>query len=115
MPKDGKGRPDKEIFLFEIDYFWTDRNAIAKAVISPAMNRCANGSFTAVKKLKFYRPPEGKKWSVFFLEKRKFVVSEVHNEEEAEIRIKVKKIVDSIAPDAELIFSTIAAALPPVR
>lgn len=115
MPKDGKGRPDKEIFLFEIDYFWTDRNAIAKAVISPGNESMRELILTAVKKLKFYRPPEGKKWSVFFLEKRKFVVSEVHNEEEAEIRIKVKKIVDSIAPDAELIFSTIAAALPPVR
>lgn len=76
LPKDGEGRPDKEVFLFEIDYFWTDRNAIAKAVISPGNEAMRELILAAVKKLKFYRSPEGKKWSVFYLEKRKFVASE---------------------------------------
>jgi hypothetical protein len=56
--------------------------------------------------------PEGKKWSVFYSKKVKFVASEVSNEDESEIRSKVKKVVDAFAADATQIFSTMAKALP---
>ena len=42
----------------------------------------------------------------------KFVTSEVFNDEEAEIRAKIKKVVDGIEYDATKIFATIASALP---
>lgn len=35
LPKTGEAWPNKEAFLFEIDYFWSDQNAVGKAVISP--------------------------------------------------------------------------------
>jgi hypothetical protein len=112
LPKDGEGWPDKEVFLFEIDYFWSDKNAIMKAVICPGNESLRQTIMAAVKHLKRYRPPPGKKWSVFYSEKIKFVASEIYNEEESDIKARVKNVVDVIAADATEIFSTIAKALP---
>lgn len=112
LPKDGEGWPNKEVFLFEIDYFWSDQNAVAKAVISPGDETIRETILTAAKSLNSYRKPEGRKWSVFYLKKVTFVASEVSNEDVAEIRSKVKKVVDAVAADATQIFSTIAKALP---
>ena len=112
LPKDGEGWPDKEVFLFEIDYFWSDQNAAAKAVIAPGNEMVREIILTAAKSLSSYRQPAGKKWSVFYLKKVKFVASEVSNEDKSEIENKIKKVVDAVAADAEQIFSTIAKALP---
>lgn len=113
LPKTGEGWPDKEVFLFEIDYFWSDQNAVGKAVISPGNEALRETILSAAKDLKFYRKPEGKKWSSFYLKKAKFVASEVYNEDEAEIEAKVKRVIDGIAGDAREIFATIVKALPP--
>jgi hypothetical protein len=99
-------------FLFEIDYFWSDQNAVAKAVISPGNELLRETILSAAKGLKFYRRPEGKKWSSFYLKKSKFVASEVYNEDEGEIEAKVKRVIEGIAGDAAEIFSTIADAVP---
>jgi PD-(D/E)XK nuclease superfamily protein len=112
LPRDGEGWPDKEAFLFEIDYFWSDQNAVAKAVIAPGSQNVRETILTAAKSLSSYRPPEGKKWSVFYMKKVKFVASEVSNDDESEIKSKVKKVVEAVAADASQIFSTIAKALP---
>jgi PD-(D/E)XK nuclease superfamily len=111
LPRDGEGFPDKEVFLFEIDYFWSDQNAVAKAVIAPGNENVRETILTAAKSLTSYRKPEGKKWSVFYLKKVKFVASQISNEDETEIKSKVKKVVDAVADDASQIFSTIAEAL----
>jgi hypothetical protein len=112
LPRDGEGWPGKEVFLFEIDYFWSDQNAVAKAVIAPGNEKVRETILAAAKSLASYRKPEGKKWTVFFLKKEKFIASEVSNEDESEIKIKVKKVVDAVAADAMQIFSTISKALP---
>ncbi|MBK3665080.1 PD-(D/E)XK nuclease family protein [Bradyrhizobium diazoefficiens] len=109
----GVGWPDKEVFLFEIDYFWSDQNAVAKAIISPGNEELRETILSAAKDLKSYRKPEGKKWSSFYLKKSKFVASEVYNEDEAEIKAKVRRVVEAIEADANEIFTTIAKALPP--
>ena len=113
LPRDGEGWPDKEEFLFEIDYFWSDQNAVAKAVIAPGNENVRETILTAAKSLASYRKPEGKKWSVFYLRKVKFVASEVSNEDESEIKSKVKKVIDAVATDATQIFERIAEALSP--
>jgi hypothetical protein len=113
LPRHGEGWPEKEVFLFEIDYFWSKQNAVAKAVIAPGDETVREMILNAAKSLTSYRKPEGKKWSGFYLRKVKFVASEVSNEDEAEIKSKVKKVVDSIAADATQIFSTIAKAVAP--
>ena len=122
LPRDGEGWPDKETFLFEIDYFWTDQNAVAKAVIVPGDEKVRETILTAAKNLTSYRKPEGKKWSVFYLKKVKFVASEVSNEDESEIKSKVKKVVDAECaargPLSDLLFRRFRGArerLPPAR
>jgi hypothetical protein len=113
LPKGSEGWPDKEVFLFEIDYFWSDQNAVAKAIISPGCSdQLREAILTATKTLKSYRKPEGKKWSSFYLKKVKFVASEVYNDEEGEIKAKVKKVIEAIEVDATEIFDTISNALP---
>ena len=113
LPRDGEGWPDKEEFLFEIDYFWSDQNAVAKAVIAPGNENVRETILTAAKSLASYRKPEGKKWSVFYLRKVKFVASEISNEDESEIKSKVNKVIDAVATDATQIFERIAEALSP--
>ena len=49
---------------------------------------------------------------MFYLKKLKFVASEISNEDETDIKSKVKNVVDTVAADAAQIFSTIAKALP---
>jgi PD-(D/E)XK nuclease superfamily len=112
LPKVGEGWPDKEIFLFEIDYFWSDRNAIIKAVVAPGDEKVRDSILSSVKTLDLYRKPEGKKWSIFYIKKIKFVASEVISEEESEIKGKIKNIIDNFADDVAKISSTISAKVP---
>jgi PD-(D/E)XK nuclease superfamily len=112
LPKVGEGWPDKEIFLFEIDYFWSDRNAIIKAVVAPGDEKVRDSILSSVKTLDLYRKPEGKKWSIFYIKKIKFVASEVISEEESEIKGKIKNIIDNVADDVAKISSTISAKVP---
>ncbi|WP_284267025.1 PD-(D/E)XK nuclease family protein [Bradyrhizobium iriomotense] len=112
LPRTGVAWPDKEVFLFEIDYFWSDKNAVAKAIISPGNEVIREAILSAATDLKFFRKPEGKKWSSFYLKKSKFVASEVYNEDEGEIKAKVKHVVENIEADANEIFGTVAKAVP---
>jgi PD-(D/E)XK nuclease superfamily len=112
LPKVGEGWPDKEIFLFEIDYFWSDRNAIIKAVVAPGDEKVRDSILSSVKTLDLYRKPEGKKWSIFYIKKINFVASEVISEEESEIKGKIKNIIDNFADDVAKISSTISAKVP---
>lgn len=36
IPKKGKGWPEKENFLFEIDYYWVKKKAVFKTVVTPS-------------------------------------------------------------------------------
>jgi hypothetical protein len=98
LPNGGQGWPDKEVFLFEIEYFWSDRTAIFNAIIAPCADDIRDNLLEAVKKSKFYKIPTGKKWLVFYKKKFPFVASEIINEDEAEIISKVKKIIEDIKP-----------------
>jgi hypothetical protein len=114
LPRTGVGWPDKEAFLFEIDYFWSDQNAVAKAIISPGNEALREEILSATKDFKDYRKPEGKKWSSFYLKKSKFVASEVYNEDVDDIKAKVKRVIANIEADANEIFSRVAKVLPPL-
>ncbi len=93
-----EGWPGKEIFLFEIDYFWSDKSAKFKAVIAPSNDPVREKLHAALKGLKEYKAPYGKKWLVFFHENFPFVASDIINEEEDEIRKKVNGIIVKIKP-----------------
>lgn len=111
LPKSGQGWPGKEVFLFEIDYFWSDKHAVAKAIVCPGNEALREAILAAAKTLRKYRRPEGKKWSSFYNEKSKFTASVVASEDEPEIRKQVKRVIDVIADDARDIFTTIEAGL----
>lgn len=98
LPKAGQGWPDKEVFLFEIEYFWSDKYATVNAVIAPCDEEIRNEILSAVKKSKFYKEPTGKKWFVFYKTKEKFTASEIINEDDEEIRKSIKSIIDKIKP-----------------
>jgi hypothetical protein len=83
-------------------------------VIAPGDEKLREVILHAAKGLDIYRKPEGKKWSVFYIKKVKFVASEVINEDEVEIKNRVSKVVDSVVADAEKILLAVDAAfLPP--
>jgi hypothetical protein len=113
LPRTGRGWPGKEIFLFEIDYFRADKPAVAKAVICPGDEALRETILAAVKGLKTYRKPEGKKWSTFYLKRLNFVPSELFSEDKSHIEAQLKQVIDVIADDAKEIFATIEAALQP--
>jgi hypothetical protein len=113
LPRTGRGWPGKEIFLIEIDYFRADKPAVAKAVICPGDEALREIILAAVKDLKTYRKPEGKKWSTFYLKRLNFVPSELFSEDKSHIEAQLKQVIDVIAGDAKEIFATIEAALEP--
>jgi hypothetical protein len=112
LPKTGEGWPDKEIFLFQIDYFWNDKQAVAKAIICKGDDALHQTILAAVKGLKKYRKPEGKKFTAFYLEKPSFTASIVASEDKSEIEAQVKSVIDAVADDAKEIFAMIERALP---
>ena len=98
LPNSGQGWPNKEVFLFEIEYFWTDKTADVNAVIAPCADDIRDNLHEATKKSKFYKVPAGKKWLVVYKKKFPFVASEIINEDEAEIKRKIKKIIEDVKP-----------------
>lgn len=112
LPRSGSWWSEKEIFLFEIDYYWSGKNAIGKAIISPGDEELREKILRCVQGLKFYHKPEGRKWLVFFTKKVKFCASEVIAEEEAEIRKKVALVVDAVVGEAQEVFDTINRSIP---
>lgn len=98
LPSVGEGWPDKEVFLFELDYFWYKDTAVFKAVGAPCDVDIQNALHEAARKSKFYKKPGGKKWLTFHMKKFPFVASEIVNEDEAEIRKKIEGIIEDIKP-----------------
>jgi len=101
LPKTGQGWPDKEVFLFEIEYFWSDKYATVNAVIAPCDEEIRTRILSAVKESRYYKEPSGKKVLVFYKQKHPFIASEIINEDASEIFKKVKSIIDEIKPAVE--------------
>lgn len=102
LPRSGQGWSDNEIFLFEIDYFWSNSSAIFKVCISPSDDpEIIDTLHQVVKKSKHYKVPQGKKWLVFYSKKFPFIASDMINEDPDEIKKKVGGIVNEIKPIAD--------------
>ncbi len=72
IPKKGKGWPDKENFLFEIDYYWIKRKAVFKTVVSPTEPEIQEIFKNAMSNIEGHRKPRGTKWLVHFMMSWKF-------------------------------------------
>lgn len=104
FPRNGQGWPEKEPFLFEIDYFWNKTYAVMKAVIAPGDEALRAKLLEAVSSglsPSIFRKPTGKQWLVFYIKKfRPFNAEEIANEEESEIKKRIAKIVSDSKVDA---------------
>lgn len=98
IPKSGIGWTEKEAFLFEIEYFWTDKYAIFNAVISQCDPELQELIIQALKNSNHYKKPAGKKWLVVSKHKSSFVASDLIQEDEETIKKRIKEIITSIKP-----------------
>lgn len=116
MPKGSEGWPNREPFLFEVDYYWSDRWATAKAIISPGAGEYSQRLLEAAKtikgSIKDWREPTGKQWLTFWVHRAPFVASEMIAEEPEEIQKRASKIIEDIKPAVVLICEAVAKALP---
>lgn len=101
--KTGTGWSNKESFLFEIDYFWSDKNAVFKAIVSPCDEEIKKKIKEAVTGKTYYKKPKGEKWLVFSTISKPFCASEIVNEETEHIIEKIKLIIDNIEPTCKQI------------
>jgi hypothetical protein len=98
IPKTGQGLPDKESFLFEIDYFWSGKYAIVNALISPCDDLTKQKILSAVEGAISFKKPSGKKWLVFYKHKTPFIPEEIVKEDDEEIEKKISEIIDASEP-----------------
>ena len=112
IPASGQGWPDKEQFLFEIDYHWgNNTNSISlKAVVSPGNDVICNAILDAAKKFDKYKTPSGAKWRVFYIKKYRFVSEEAINEDPVDVRKQIEKIISDAKPTIETISTLIEQA-----
>ncbi len=67
IPRDGKGWPNKESFLFELDFYWNKKNAVFKTVIAPSSPEVYELLKNALESIPDHKKPYGKKWLVHFM------------------------------------------------
>jgi len=73
IPNEGQGWPQKENFLFEIDFFWNKNKITFKTVISPSNKEEISKILDkTISKSKNSKKPEGKKWLTHFIHSWKF-------------------------------------------
>jgi hypothetical protein len=78
------GWPNKEAFLFEIDFYWYKKDLVFKSIISPGDEEVMNTLASIISKVDGAIKPMGKKWICHFIIKSKFdmdKISELTDEE----------------------------------
>lgn len=106
----GVGWPNKEIFLFEINYYWSQKDAIFNAVISPGDQDHRMKIHNSLVNSPNYRKHTGKKWMVNYKKRIKFNASKIINENNNEIEKRVDEIIRTIEPIVNEFSALIAAA-----
>ena len=85
------GWPDKESFLFEIEYFWSDKDVIFNTVIPPGNVEISRILSQALESVPGHKTPKGKQWLVHFKKRWPFVASEMVNESDEAIKAAINK------------------------
>lgn len=86
IPAKGQGWPQKECFLFEIDYIWSKKKAVFKTVIAPSNEEIQKVLRQALENIPEHKKPFGKKWLVHFQHSWRFETDGMVNIDEAEIK-----------------------------
>lgn len=98
IPKTGQGWSNKEAFLFEIDFFWSGKDSIFKAVISPCDEITKKKLLNSVERCDFYKKPSGKKWLSVYTKRNPFIATDIVKEDDSEITKKVSSIINDAEP-----------------
>lgn len=114
IPKNGTGWREKEMFLFEINYYWREGYAVFNVVIGPGDSVIQERIHEAVKQTKSYKTPAGKKWLVVYKHPFSFAASELIKEEEVTISNKITEIFKHVIPIAQEFSSAIESNLDPL-
>jgi hypothetical protein len=85
------GWPDKESFLFEIEYFWSDKDVIFNRVIAPGNVEISRVLSESIESVPGHKTPKGKQWLVHFKKRWPFVASEIVNESDDAIKATISK------------------------
>lgn len=99
------GWPDREAFLFEIDFFWSNQKwFVLKPTIAPGDENVRAILTESIGKIENALTPWGKKWICHFIEKKKFDlerISELTHEERIEEIDKVWPMVEAMVVKIE--------------
>ncbi len=79
------GFPNKEPFLFEVDYFWTTGKMIFKALVTPSEYAIKDVLCDLIEDVDGAKKPSGKKWAGYFITKQNFKLNDVLENSEVEI------------------------------
>jgi hypothetical protein len=90
VPRKGQGWPQKESFLFEIDFIWSKKKAVFKTIVSPGAEEIQNIFSKALENIPGHKKPYGKKWLVHFQHTWKFDTEEMTEIVEEDINANLK-------------------------
>lgn len=85
IPNQGQGWPEKENFLFEIDFYWIKKKAVFKTVISPSSPEIQDIFKKAMTNIEGHKKPRGNKWLVHFIHTWKFDTEDLIGVSENEV------------------------------
>ncbi|MDI1233382.1 MAG: PD-(D/E)XK nuclease family protein [bacterium] len=102
------GWPLREAFLFEIDFFWTSKNALnIKTIISPGEDTKRDILKDVLSKVEGAQKPYGEKWISHFILKKKFEFEKMNELDEMERMTKI----NSIWSDVEELVNKVETAI----
>jgi hypothetical protein len=102
------GWPNKEAFLFEIDFYWSNQKSfIIKTTISPGDESIREILISILSKVDGAQKPWGEKWICYFSEKRKFDLEQI-----ASLAYDEKvKLIDDLWPTVEEMVNKVENAI----
>lgn len=104
-----KGWPWKESFLFEIDYYWSNKDVVFKTVIAPGNDEINSILNTSLERTPGHKVPTGKHWLVHFSKRWPFVAREMIEQSDETIRSAIDKFWPEIQDIVDKVESSIIA------
>ncbi len=109
IPKGGGtyGWPNKEAFLFEIDYLWTKNKIKYHCTISPGNEKAREILRPVIENLPNAKKPVGEKWLTYFINHEPFKMEDLSIDDD----IKIREIIDKFWPGLEKMVKEVEAAI----
>lgn len=95
------GFPNKEPFMFEIDFFWIPGKIQFKAIATPSDYPIKDCLLSVLDEVDGAKKPSGKKWATYFITKQNFNLPELLEKSEAEVFLELEKLTKMLWPIVE--------------